>query len=143
MAEDAIIGMIFMMVLGGIGFLIGFFGLRSKRRRKALCPSKTTGVIFSVHKQRHQAKPQYFYFPEFSYTVNGISYNKRSDVGTSTPWKYSVGKELDVFYNPNNPDEHYVKTDGLFVVGYYVFLIVGSLFMILGLLIPILAVIES
>ena len=135
---DAIIGLIFMLVMGGIAFSIGFFGLRSKKRRKALCPSQTTGVIVEIHKQRHHAKPQYFYFPEFSYTVNGVSYKKRSDVGTSTPWKYSVGKELAVFYNPDNPDEHYVKTDGLFIAAYYVFLVGGSLFILLGLLIPLL-----
>ena len=94
----------------------------------------TTGVVIKVHRHK-SGKSSPSYYPEFSYTANGISYNERSVIGTPRP-RFTEGQKITVFYNPANPEDFYVAEDGLSNSVFYVFLVVGILLLILALFMP-------
>lgn len=47
------------------------------------------------------------YYPVFTYTVNGNTMHKISNVGSVKPI-YAVGQQMTIRYNPDNPDEFYI-----------------------------------
>ncbi len=47
------------------------------------------------------------FYPVIEYQVKDIQYVKKSSTGSSSP-SYGIGQELEVHYNPNDPNEFYI-----------------------------------
>ena len=50
------------------------------------------------------------WFPVYEYSVHGTVLRKRASVGTVRP-EVSVGQKVNLYVNPNRPDEFYSPAD--------------------------------
>ena len=75
------------------------FGVVSRNR--SVCTEETRGTVVDVIRIEDDS----MLYPVVRYTVRGILYTKRSLSG-SNPSVYAVGDEVDVFYNPDSPEEY-------------------------------------
>ena len=69
--------------------------------REILSKTETTGT----GGQRRQTVT---YFPVVAYSANGVEYVEQSSFKV-TRYKYTVGKDVTVFYNPSNPEQIYIS----------------------------------
>ena len=73
------------------------------------CTAETTGtVVENVYHPPTNNEGSGAYFPKFEYTVDGKTYRKEGDAGSSPP-KYKVGDTDTVHYDPGNPATFYVE----------------------------------
>ena len=63
--------------------------------------------------------------PIVRYEVDGVQYEVQSNISQRTPWK--DGKQVQVYYNPNNPNEMVIDT---FTQRGSIYFLVGSLFFV-------------
>lgn len=99
-----LLGIVFM----GIGVLLTVTSNRKKRR----CSCKADGRITGIHENEgtdNDGQKNYSYSPEYEYEVNGKTYRDYADRSYYNPNKIQIGGNIDVYYNPENPDEHYTK----------------------------------
>jgi hypothetical protein len=125
---------IFLIIIGLIFFLAG---MALKRRGKRLLENCTSSVIGNVKETMQNTNgrrqnPQIA--PIFSYIANGREHVKKSKASTSN-LNLKAGDSVAVFYNPENPDEYYVKEFKDWVVLDWVFIIIGALVIIIGIVI--------
>lgn len=80
---------------------------------------------------RHtSSKYSTIYIPVFEYTVNGEEYTEKSEINAS-PCPFNEGDTVEIYYNPENPKQIYVKTDDFksnFI--YFLFIDAGVLIII-------------
>lgn len=111
-------------ILGGIFFTIGHVKTRSQNMW-----DETTGVIikktnppqiFKILFRNYDKQPDYY--PTVQYIVNGITYEKTSDVYQSPG--LPPGKEVSVLYNPDDPEQAVINT---FIQRGTIFKLIGSI----------------
>ena len=101
-------------LLGVIFLCIGAALYAKEKRKRASC---TQQVIASVTDIQHRAIGASGYtdadevkmmswFPVYEYSVHGTVLRKRASVGTVRP-EVSVGQKVNLYVNPNRPDEFY------------------------------------
>ena len=107
------------LVLIGVIFLCIGIGLISReKRKKATC---TQLIVATVVDMQHKAIGASGYadadeammmswFPVYEYSVHGTVLRKRASVGTVRP-EVSVGQKVNLYVNPNHPDEFYSPAD--------------------------------
>ena len=105
------------IILFGVG-CIGFGTLTLVSGVKTLrsCKSKTIGRITGISESEGRDKDNYrttFYSPEFEYEVDGRIYHGIGDTSTEHYKKIKIGGDIKVFYNPDNPEEHFTKGGGM------------------------------
>ena len=100
-------------------FLIaGFIYFVMLRRQKNKYPFETVATISScrTYKLKTGADTSIYQAMILDFTVGNKNYKVRQDIGremigTRTPsLPYSVGQQVEIFYNPKNPEEMTVKT---------------------------------
>ena len=94
--------------LVGVGVLLIVSGIRKKSR----CSCKVVSRITGIHENEgtdNEGFKNYSYSPEYEYEVNGQIYHDYADRSYSNPDKIQIGGNIDVYYNPEKPDEHYTK----------------------------------
>ena len=145
----AFFGFIFGLVFAAIGFcVVYFFGLPIVTQAKASLEwPQVSGVITSstVQSRRDDDGTSYSSEVTYDYTVDGekmsgetvyfgdyVSSSSRS-TASKTVRKYPVGKEIQVYYSPESPDECVIEP-GTTWSSYFV-LILGSIFGVVGLLV--------
>lgn len=87
-------------------------GIKTVRR----CRCKTVGRITGLHKSEGRDKDNIrttYYSPEFEYEVNGQIYHGIGDTETEHYKKIKIGGNIKVFYDPENPGEHFTKGGGM------------------------------
>lgn len=73
-------------------------------KKRIICKSITKGIVIDIY-QKNKKNTK---FPIFEYEVNGKKYTKQSNYGNvSIP--YTIGDEIDIYFNNENPNEHYIK----------------------------------
>lgn len=132
-------GIIFAIV-GLVVFVLAFL-------KKSHCTAITTGKVVEISRELetnnqyngnfiNHANQQYNGFggqrqvnlyPIFEYTIGENKYVKKSKTSS---YRYHVGQDVTVHYNPQNPDESYIN-------GTYTSLIGGIIFMIIGIIVAI------
>lgn len=119
--EFYLVLLLIISVLGllGVNFLcIGAALYAKEKRKRASC---TQQVIASVTDIQHRAIGASGYtdadevkmmswFPVYEYSVHGTVLRKRASVGTVRP-EVSVGQKVNLYVNPNHPDEFYSPAD--------------------------------
>ena len=125
-------------ILVGVGFIVVgviviLFGIRKNMR----CSGRTVGRIIGVresHETDDEGFNHYIYSPQFEYVVNGQIYRGEGNKGYSKSNKIRIGGNINVFYNPNKPEEHFTKGGG-FILPFLgiMMIIVGAICIYSGL----------
>lgn len=114
-------------ILISIAFTIfGAFMLVSSIQTVARCKNKTIGTITGIHESEGRDRDNYrttYYSPEFEYEVNGQIYHGIGDTSYERIKKIKVGGNIKVFYNPENPEEHFTKGGGILTIFFGAFML--------------------
>lgn len=132
-----------MTILGTIILLIGikvkkWFDTYTKKCTKKVMAKISGGSTFDMGMIGELDRMEYIWF---SYIVDGKEYNTRSKYAIS-PGKYKEGEEIEILYNPDNPEEIYNDKDGA-KYGIIVPTILGSCLLIFGIIIFIASILVS
>ena len=119
-----------LIVVGVIVILLGI-------RKNIKCSGRTVGRIIGVRESQEtddEGFNHYFYYPQFEYVVNGQIYRGEGNKGYSKSNKIRIGGNINVFYNPNKPEEHFTKGGG-FILPFLgiMMIIVGAICIYSGL----------
>jgi len=113
------IGIIFLVV--GIGLIV------SRNHKRGICTQPISAKIVDMQESHRWDSDGYvsvMWFPVYEYYFNGEKIVKCSNVGGSKQ-SIHMGKTVEIFINPNNPDEFYCEKDALKFVA-SVFIGVGA-----------------
>ena len=114
-------------ILISVAFTIfGAFMLVSSIKTVTSCKSKTVGRITGIHESEDKDRDGYrttYYSPEFEYEVNGQIYHGIGDTSYERIKKIKIGGNIKVFYNPNNPEEHFTKGGGILTIFFGAFML--------------------
>ena len=127
----SVVEIIFCVVCIGIGAFSIVESVKTLRK----CTSKTVGRITGIHESQGKDReniPTTFYSPEFEYKVNGRIYHGVGDTSYERIKKIKIGGSIKVYYDPENPGEHFTKGGGFSMLFFGVFLLTMGL---LGILI--------
>ena len=102
-------------------------GIKTLRRCKSRTVGRITGVSASKDRDKDNILTTY-YAPEFEYEVNGQIYHGTGDTSTEHYKKIKIGGDIKVFYNPDNPEEHFTKGGGMLPT------IIGAVTFVFGVL---------
>ena len=116
-----------------VGVIVILLGIRKNMR----CSGRTVGRIIDVresHETDDEGFNHYIYSPQFEYVVNGQIYRGEGNKGYSKSNKIRIGGNINVFYNPNKPEEHFTKGGG-FILPFLgiMMIIVGAICIYSGL----------
>ena len=106
--------------------LLGAFALVSGIKTVTRCKSKTVGRITGIHESEDKDSDGYlttYYSPEFEYEVNGQIYHGIGDTSYERYKKIKIGGNIKVFYNPENPEEHFTKGGGILTIFFGAFML--------------------
>ena len=125
---------LFVVILGIAIVVLGVYLINKSNNLVKVCTEQTTGkVIEIIEKEDYDSDSgfNYLYYPviEFSDGETTISYESNEG---SNPSHYSVNDEVEVHYNPNNLEEHYVKGETGMNKGIGIFCIVLGIIFSLG-----------
>lgn len=125
-------------ILVGVGFIVvGVIVILLGIRKNMRCSGRTVGRIIGVREYQEtddEGFNHYFYYPQFEYVVNGQIYRGEGNKGYSKSNKIRIGGNINVFYNPNKPEEHFTKGGG-FILPFLgiMMIIVGAICIYSGL----------
>ena len=83
-------------------------GSKSNKR----CTSKTVGRITGIRENEEtddEGNKFYSYSPEYEYEVLGQIYNGCESKSYKRRSQIQIGNSIEIYYNPNRPQEHYEK----------------------------------
>ena len=114
MSETLLFAIIFCGVwaLIGIVFLtMGIVMYRNEKKLKENCTEMTYGTVTDIIRNvARDEKGSYndSFNPLFEYNIGELKYIKESSYGTPQP-QYAIGQKVEVYYNPENPNEFYIS----------------------------------
>ena len=125
-----------MEIVGGIVLGFGLIALgvalfSSGRKRVKRCTAQTVGRITGVSESEDQDSDGCVttsYAPEFEFVVNGQVYHGTGDTSYNRRKKVKIGGSINVFYDPEDPGEHYTRGGGKSQP------VMGVVFILLGVL---------
>ena len=101
--------LIVLSLVGLVPAVIGAFFLLRQKRWNQVCSSQVDGTVKDVtrtgggrRRRRHGGNT---YRATFTYSLQGVEYTRKL---SSLLNKFSVGQRVTVFYDPSNPERHYV-----------------------------------
>ena len=92
-------------------------------QKKGRCSSQVVGKITGVHESvgtDSEGSKDYSYSAEYEYVVDGKTYKGYGGRSYSSSGKINVGGDIDIFYNPEKPDDNYTK-GGVKIWPYFAF----------------------
>lgn len=122
----------------GVGILFFAIGmvLSIASKDNGKCTEEATAVVVELverrahgsHTTRHST-----YAPVFEYEFGGRKYTHTSNI-SSYPPQFSVGEQVTIKVNPNNPNEIFYKPNAAIVFITIVFRILGGLLAVVGVI---------
>lgn len=113
MALGAVLGIFIVFFLGavflGIGILLRYLSGKSKEKesaKEAICTVHCKAVIVDVIRKSAVEVGEYWYYPVFQYTVDGVMHTVKNQKAYMTNW-WRVGTEVDIYVNPQDPEMIY------------------------------------
>lgn len=109
----------------------GAFAFVSGLKTVMKCKNKTVGRITGISESEDRDKDNImtkYYSPEFEYEVDGQIFHGTGDTSYENHKRIKIGSDIKVYYNPENPQEHFTKGGGLLPT------IVGAVAFVLGVL---------
>ena len=95
-----------------IGAFAFVSGVKTLRKCKSKTVGRITGISESEDKDRENQLTTY-YSPAFEYEVDGQIYHGTGDTSYEHYKKIKIGGDIKVYYNPENPEEHFTKGGGM------------------------------
>lgn len=135
MADFIIAAIKYGLLAFGILFLILAAVFRHTRKKKeAVCTRLIKGTVARIERVSSWDSEGYVsvsWHPVYEYDVDGVHYEKRSNLGNSQQDMHE-GEIVDIYVDPENPDEYYCKKDpsGTIVK---MFFFMGLLFLVIGI----------
>ena len=112
---------IFVILFGILAIGVGIFLLVSGNNKAKRCTSEAVGTVNEIIEEKEETTDEdgaivsdtytYTYFPVIEYKAGDKTVNKRSETGYGSKDKYKVGDNIDILYDPNNPEEYIIKND--------------------------------
>ena len=130
---------IVLIVFGVIITIIGIFativlynhGKELERKGKTFTETVATVVDNSHRTERDEdGFERDLYTPVFEYEVNGVTY--RGESNTESTSKETIGKEIQIKYNPADPKDYILASQGDFGSMYFLF---GLVFVVAGIVV--------
>lgn len=121
-------------LIGIIFLIIGVAVLKNKKRKQINCTSKIYGKVIDIVRHETYKKNGIYsssWYPVFEYNIGELKYIKESLYGRSQP-KYAVGQSVEVYYNPEDHNEFYIKGETVQKTLGKVFTIVGIVAISIG-----------
>ncbi|MDE6727633.1 MAG: DUF3592 domain-containing protein [Oscillospiraceae bacterium] len=99
------------------------------------CTEEATAVVVEMveHKPQGHNMRRITYAPVFEYEFGGKQYTYTSST-SSYPPQFSVGEQVTIKVNPNNPNEIYYKPSAAIVMITIVFRIIGGFVAVVGVI---------
>lgn len=120
----------FFLIFGIVVSLLGLLLIVIHIRDVAKCRETITAVIsnLKVDKVRIRGSNVSSYCPEFTYTVDGQTYNGFATFTTYKKAKYKVGDGLEICYNSKDPKHYRMKDRCKSLLFGLIFAAIGLLF---------------
>ena len=141
MDETLMFIIIFSGIWGLIGIifsLVGILVLRNRKKKEEKCTAKTWGKVKDIVRQtRYDSDRGYSssWHPVFEYNVGELKFVKESLFGSSQS-KFAIGQNVEIYYNPENYNEFYIKEETIQKT-------LGKIFTIVGIVAILIAVITA
>ena len=105
--------MLFLLV--GIIFIVaGIIVMKQGDSLKQRCSEEAIGTVVEVICESDYSTTEntytYTYYPVIEYQVGDRMLSQKSRSGQDPP-KYKVGDQVEIYYNPNNVEEYFIKGD--------------------------------
>ena len=103
-----------LLIFGILGAMAVFFiiagmhSLRYSRRRDEEQTGQTTGVVVDERMRTSDEDIYSYWYPVIRYTAEGREYESEYPVGFRLVEKLEVGRSVDVFYDPSNPEKYHI-----------------------------------
>ncbi|MCH5316255.1 MAG: DUF3592 domain-containing protein [Eubacterium sp.] len=127
------VGILFIVV--GVVFIIaGIIVMIQGNISEQRCTEKTTGTVVELVIEKSTTsnhRTSYIYFPVIEYQVGDRTISKKSNSGQNPP-KYKVGQQVEIYYNPNNVEEYYIKGESAPKFIGILFVVLGSIAVAVG-----------
>ena len=123
MAEHFVV-LLFGMLFAAAGVGVFF----STNRLKKACTESAEGTV--IRYEARGTNRGRSYFMTFSYTVNDVKYVQTNSGDAFR--KHKEGDKIQVYYNPDNPDQFYIKEISSFLLS-FVFVLFGVGLMVFSL----------
>lgn len=96
----------YFLIVGVLLTAFGVFYPVLTIRRRVSCRETIVATVKSLERKKHYYKGHttHRYFPTLTYTVDGRTYTTASDTGSLNMYKYQVGNEVTIRYNPDAPE---------------------------------------
>ncbi len=112
----------------GVGVIVGIV----RKTQEKNCTYKITATVLDNERGSNDSSALY---PVYYYSYLGKEYTVKSSSGSYPP-KFSVGEEVEMYIDPDDPKRYFVPVDNTTKIISIVFKIIGSVIAALGLLIP-------
>ncbi len=115
--------------------MCGIIIFKNMEKNKSVCTSKTLGKVIDIEEDTRE---MIAYNPVFEYTVGDYKYVKEYTYGSNVI-PYKIGQEVEIYYNPNKPDQYYVKGDTLYKRVAKIAVLIGICFLFVSLIFVVIA----
>lgn len=122
-------------LFGLFWIMCGIIIFKNMEKKKRVCTSKTSGKVIDIEEDTRE---MIAYSPVFEYTVGDHKYVKEYTYGSNVI-PYKIGQEVEIYYNPNKPDQYYVKGDTLYKRVTKIAVLIGICFLFVSLIFVVIA----
>ena len=122
-------------LFGLFWIMCGIIIFKNMEKKKRVCTSKTSGKVIDIEEDTRE---MIAYSPVFEYTVGDHKYVKEYTYGSNVI-PYKIGQEVEIYYNPNKPDQYYVEGDVLYKRVAKIIIFLGIICLLLSLVFVVIA----
>lgn len=125
----------FWSLFGLFWIMRGIIIFKNMEKNKSVCTSKTSGKVIDIEEYKGK---MIAYNPVFEYTVGDYKYVKEYTYGSNVI-PYKIGQEVEIYYNPNKPDQYYVEGDTLYKMVAKIIIFLGIICLLVSLVFVVIA----
>ena len=129
------------IIVGIIFLAVGLFMFFKNDSLTKNCTKETQATVVEMKEEfntdsdtNNDIDSRYIYYPIIEYKVNDEVVRVTMSSGSTTP-AYNINDKITVLYNPNKTNEFIVKGDSSLNIFSYVFIGLGTLILIAGIVI--------
>ena len=102
-------------LVGVIFLIIGIVMLKNRKKKEIKCTSMTYGKITDIVKHNDPSTDDVYspgWYPVFEYNIGEQKFIREYHYG-SHQTRYTIGQDVEVYYNPEDYNEYYIGGDTL------------------------------
>lgn len=124
------------IIFGLIFVIVGIFIFIKEKEQTKRCTEEIVGIVTEIKDDTsidEDGNLTHTYYPIIQYTAGDRIITKQSSSGSSSSI-YHFNDKVDILYNPNNVEEFIIKGDKTSNILGIVFIVLGSIVCILGVI---------